>query len=161
METVLLATDGSPCAEDATGAAIDLAQRLELPLLVVAVAHDEAPLYGYYGYAEITVEMRKITARHLTETLAAVKERADEAGVECETILLEGLPGEQICKVAGERGARVVVVGTHGWGRVGRLIHGSVSTYVLHHATVPVLVVRSDGERATDAKPRVTAGASA
>lgn len=161
METVLLATDGSPCAEDATGAAIDLAQRLELPLLAVAVAHDEAPLYGYYGYAEITVELRKIAARHLAETLAAVKERAADAGVECETILLEGLPGEQICRIAGDRGARVVVVGTHGWGRVGRLIHGSVSTYVLHHSTVPVLVVRSDSEHGADTEMRVSAGASA
>jgi hypothetical protein len=33
------------------------------------------------------------------------------------------------------------VVGAHGWDRIGRLIHGSVSTYALHHAPCPVLVV--------------------
>ncbi|HEY5099822.1 MAG TPA: universal stress protein, partial [Gaiellaceae bacterium] len=51
-----------------------------------------------------------------------------------------------------ERGVRLIVVGAHGWGRVGRVIHGSVSEYVLHHADAPVLVVAGDAESPADAE---------
>ena len=40
-------------------------------------------------------------------------------------------------QAARDHDARLLVVGAHGWDRIGRLIHGSVSTYVLHHALVP------------------------
>lgn len=160
MEPVLLATDGSPSAEAAAGTAIDLAQRLDLPLVVVAVAHDSTPLYGYYGYGAVTAELRKIEEKRIAEILATVKERAATAGVDCETVQLEGLPGKEICKVARGRDARVIVVGAHGWGRVGRMMHGSVSTYVLQHAHAPVLVVRGDAERAPDAAAPVGSGAT-
>jgi nucleotide-binding universal stress UspA family protein len=144
MKPIMLATDGSPSAEEATGEAIDLAVRLELPLLVVSVAHDSTAGYGYYGYAEVAAELRKIELARIGEMLAAVHARGEEAGVEVETLALEGLAGRELCRVAAEQDARLVVVGAHGWGRLGRLIHGSVSTYVLHHATTPVLVVHGD-----------------
>jgi nucleotide-binding universal stress UspA family protein len=81
MEPVLLATDGSPSAEAATGAAIDLAGSLELPLVVVSVAHVTVPAYGYFGYAEIVSDTKKIEHERIAHVLAAVKERATAAGV--------------------------------------------------------------------------------
>jgi len=144
MTPIMLATDGSPSAEEATSEAIDLAARLELPLIVVSVAHDSTPGYGYYGYAEVAAELRKIELERIGKVLEAIEARAEEAGVEVETLALEGLAGRELCKVAAEHDARLVVIGAHGWGRLGRLIHGSVSTYVLHHATTPVLVVHGD-----------------
>jgi nucleotide-binding universal stress UspA family protein len=48
---------------------------------------------------------------------------------------------------------RLVIIGAHGWNRVGRLIHGSVSTYVLHHASVPVLVVHGDDDNVSEEMP--------
>jgi nucleotide-binding universal stress UspA family protein len=84
--------------------------------------------------------------------LATVREQAAAAGVPGETVALEGMPGEEICKAAHERDIRVLVVGAHGWGRMGRVIHGSVSDYVLHHAEAPVLVVPSDADSSTNGK---------
>jgi nucleotide-binding universal stress UspA family protein len=150
MTPIMLATDGSPSAEEATSEAIDLAARLELPLIVVSVAHDSTPGYGYYGYAEVAAELRKIELERIGKVLEAIEARAEEAGVEVETLALEGLAGRELCKVAAEHDARLVVIGAHGWGRLGRLIHGSVSTYVLHHATTPVLVVHGDDAAVLD-----------
>jgi nucleotide-binding universal stress UspA family protein len=143
MKSIMLATDGSPSAEDATREAIELASELHTPLTVVSVAHAEAPYVGYYGYAytDVISELQEMQREHVEHALAAVREQAAAAGVAGETVALEGMPGEEICRAARERDIRLIVVGAHGWGRMGRLIHGSVSEYVLRHADVPVLVV--------------------
>ncbi len=162
MKSILLATDGSPSAEDATREAIDLASKLHVPLTVVSVAHAELPFVGYYGYAEAISELREIQREHIEQVLATVRERATAAGVAGETVALEGLPGEEICDAAEKRGVRLIVVGAHGWGRVGRVIHGSVSEYVLHHADAPVLVVAGATEsHATNLDPEIAGVASA
>ncbi|KAJ7392188.1 hypothetical protein OS493_013561 [Desmophyllum pertusum] len=48
--------------------------------------------------------------------------------------------GAAICKEATNEHASLVVVGSRGAGVVRRTILGSVSSYVVHHAHVPVLV---------------------
>lgn len=146
MRSIMLATDGSPSAENATREAIELASELHAPLTVVSVAHAELPLIGYYGYAytDVIAEVREMQREHVERVLATVRERAAAAGVAGETVALEGMPGEEICRAAEERDVRLIVVGAHGWGRMGRVIHGSVSEYVLHHAGAPVLVVENE-----------------
>jgi nucleotide-binding universal stress UspA family protein len=152
MKSIMLATDGSLSAEAATQEAIGLAGELHVPLTVVAVAHAELPFVGYYGYAytDVITELRDMQREHVEHVLSTVRERATAAGVAGETVALEGMPGEEICKAARERGVRLIVVGAHGWGRVGRVIHGSVSEYVLHHADAPVLVVAGDADSRTE-----------
>ena len=158
MKSIMLATDGSPSAEEATREAIDLASELHLPLTVVAVAHANLPFVGYYGYAQTDViaELREYEHDHVGQVLAAVRERAAAAGVAGETVALEGMPGEEICEAAKERDVRLIVVGAHGWGRMGRMIHGSVSEYVLHHAEAPVLVVPGDADVETRSEQEVS-----
>ncbi|HEY8030334.1 MAG TPA: universal stress protein [Gaiellaceae bacterium] len=142
----MLATDGSPSAEDATREAIELAADLHAPLTVVSVAHAELPFGGYYGYATADVigELRESQREYIARVLASVRERVAAAGIAGETVALEGMPGEEICKAVHERDPRLIVVGAHGWGRMSRMIHGSVSEYILHHVDAPVLVVAGD-----------------
>jgi len=145
MKPILLATDGSPSAEAATTEAIGLALSLDVPLVVACVAHDATLMYGgYYGFPEITAELRRTQFDHVSDVLAAAQQRAADNGVPCTTLALEGPRGHAICSAARDHDARLIVVGAHGWDRIGRLIHGSVSTYVLHHAPCPVLVVHED-----------------
>ncbi len=53
-----------------------------------------------------------------------------------------GHPAEEIWRAASEPGVDLVVVGARGLGPVKRLLLGSVSEAMLHHAPCPVLVVR-------------------
>jgi nucleotide-binding universal stress UspA family protein len=66
-----------------------------------------------------------------------------------ETSVERGAPGPVLCERAEALGADVVVVGSRGRGAIRRALLGSVSTYVVHNAPCPVLVVRagSDPER--------------
>ena len=156
---ILLATDGSPSAEDATLEAITLARAFETTLVVASVAHLTLPAYGnYYGYGEIAADLHQVEIAHVGELLAATKSRIEEAAVTCETLALDGQPADEICNAAARTQARLVVIGAHGWGRLGRMIHGSVSTAVLRDAPCPVLVVHGREAAEGDAAVRSTSG---
>jgi nucleotide-binding universal stress UspA family protein len=141
---VLFATDGSPSAERAQREAFVLAQKLDAPLLVVSVAHAALPAVGYssYGYANVVAELTDAERHRLKKLLATVAAAACAADLPCSTVAAEGFAVEEICRLASERDAQLIVVGSHGWGAARRFFSGSVSTGLVHSAPCPVLVVR-------------------
>ena len=50
-----------------------------------------------------------------------------------------------VSPTAADTGAELIVVGSHGWGPLRRLVFGGVSTALLHEAPYPVLVARPHG----------------
>lgn len=142
---ILLATDGSPSAEPAQREALDLALRLDAPLLVVSVAHTALPKVGYadYGYTNVIAELTVAERHRVEKLLATIAEAAEAEGVSCSTVVAEGLIVEEICRKASEYDVQLIVVGSHGWGAARRLFSGSVSTGLVHEAPCPVLVVRT------------------
>ncbi len=148
---ILLATDGSPSSGEAQHEAFELAKLSGAPLLVVSVSHATPPAFGYgaYGYPEIISELSEAEHQRLDALLAATTEAAAKEGIDCTTVEADGAVVDEICRIAAERDARLVVVGSHGWGAARRLLSGSVSTGLVHSAPCPVLVVRrpADGAR--------------
>jgi nucleotide-binding universal stress UspA family protein len=59
-----------------------------------------------------------------------------------ERAVVEGDPARQIVATARRRDVDLVVLGARGLGALGRLLLGSVSETVLHHADRPVMIVR-------------------
>ncbi len=160
MQPILLATDGSPSADEARAQAIELARLTGSPLAVVSVQHMTAPAYGAgYGYAtgELYVELAKTERQRVDAVLADAKQAAADAGVACETIVGQGNAVEEICRVARELEPRLLVVGAHGWGFVQRIVYGSVSTGLLHHAPCSILVVPAPEAVAHDAGRKAAA----
>ena len=145
---ILLATDGSPSAAAAQEEAFELAQALDAPLLVASVTHAVLPAVGYaaYGYADVVGELTHAEQHRVERLLAATAADAQAHGIPCTTVAGDGLAVEEICRIAAESKARLIVVGSHGWGAARRLFSGSVSTGLVHTAPCPVLVVRPDGE---------------
>src|SRR5262245_17840427 len=143
MEPVMLATDGSPTAERATASAIELAKLLGTELVVVTVWTIPYTATGL-APALIDGELVKLGEQDAEKLVLETAARAEEAGVETRTLVLRGLPVEEICLAAETYKPRFLVIGSHGWGAVRRAVFGSVSTGVLHRAKCPVLVVRAD-----------------
>ena len=140
MNPIMLATDGSPTAEEATKIAIELATALDAPLLVVScweVPHQAVA----FGYAPMVPDLDRIGKEEAEEVAERAAERARGAGAAAMALVRRGDPGRELCAIAEERDVRLIVVGSHGWGALRRLAFGSVSTAVLHHARQPVLVV--------------------
>ena len=134
---MLLATDGSPDAVEATRAAVELAGSTGSELHIVHVG-EFVPTY----LAFTDQEPAEIRGR-AREVLDAQAQRiADEGGAVAEAYLRLGRPAEEIINLAEELGAGVVVIGSRGVGALRRSVLGSVSENVVRYAPCPVFVAR-------------------
>jgi nucleotide-binding universal stress UspA family protein len=136
--TILLATDGSPDSRMAARAAADLAIRGGVSLHAV---HAWEAYGGFTGMAPVAsplLDQDSARAILADEVAYLHTQHVDVAG----THLRMGSPAAEILAVATEIAAGLIVVGSRGLGTVRRTMLGSVSEHVVHHAHVPVLVMR-------------------
>jgi nucleotide-binding universal stress UspA family protein len=140
MVTVI-ATDGSELAKCAMETGLSLAKATGDQVVIVSAWQIPVGDFGI-PYASIAttdlIDAERASAERVLEEAAAV---ARAAGVDVVTELREGSAAHEICEVAKERGARMVVLGSHGWGAIRSAIYGSVAAGVLRHAPAPVLLV--------------------
>lgn len=114
---------------------------------VVSVAHVARPLLAGVSVS-VREEAREAQAEAELEgrvscgrLAAAAAEELRVAGMHTAAYARVGDPAEQICDVARERDADLVVLGTRGRGALGRVLLGSVARAVLLGAPCSVLVV--------------------
>ena len=140
-EKILLATDGLVSTATAARAAVDLAKEGGAELHVVHVWHTvPSPHFDRVIRSELGV----IGRDRLEQQVQWIE---DAGGTVAGDYLREGSAVEGIIAQAEEIGAGLVVVGSRGMGRLGRLALGSVSTGLAHRSHCPVLIVR-EGEEA-------------
>jgi nucleotide-binding universal stress UspA family protein len=109
--------------------AADLAESLgaELVVTTVATAADSTEVE----------EAERVARRKLDDARTRLAGRS----VAAEFVPVTGPPGKAIVKLADERGADLIVVGTRKKGFFDRLVEGSVNQEVLRRASCDVLVV--------------------
>jgi len=127
FETLVVALDGSLCADRALELALQLAKAGSSKLALCSVA--DPALEGAHTHAQRIVD----------EALT----RAQAAGVEAGGAVLDGEPVYEIVSYAQCVGAGGIVIGTHGRSGIRRLLMGSVAEGVLRSAPVPILTVRA------------------
>lgn len=142
---ILIAYDGSDCAMAAVReAGRQLRDDRTVIVLTVWEPLDAVPFWG--------VPMATMPSEMTEEVVAQARKVADqgaalaaESGLgEAETQVELGAPvWARIVEVAQQRGASVIVLGSHGRSGVGYAVMGSVATAVAHHAKAPVLITRA------------------
>ncbi|HEY8368047.1 MAG TPA: universal stress protein [Thermodesulfobacteriota bacterium] len=144
--TILHPTDFSSCASQAEARAVALARAFgaELVLLYVLV---EAVLFGegFVGMAEVEriyESQKRWAEKALAERVAALEAQ----GVKARSLLVVGIPADEIVKAAERERADLIVLGTHGRGPVGRFFLGSVADRVVRTAPCPVVTVREGAD---------------
>jgi nucleotide-binding universal stress UspA family protein len=138
LETILLATDGSPASESASEEAIDLAVQVGARLLVISVlAASSRPSEAAPGAGSLPDSRDSLTTK-----AQSIVQRAKASGADATFLVWEGEAGEAIVAAAESENADMIVVGSHGRSGVSRFLIGSVSDYVVRHAHCPVMVVR-------------------
>ncbi len=150
----LVAIDSSVGSQHALEKAIQLAQPLEATLVLLTVV--EPIIWIYYpntvmmpignaslpGHLSDPSEVETAIKQGAETTLQASQHRCEQAGITCVTRIERGAPREVICTIAASENPDVLIIGSRGLGNFDRLMLGSVSDYVVHHATCPVMVVR-------------------
>ena len=138
IRTILHPTDFSERSEYAFHAACALARDYGARLLVLHVG--AAPLVGY-GVGVVPPEPERYQ-EELREKLR--KLRVEDPRVQVEhRLIMGGDAAGEILRVAAEAKGDLIVMGTHGWTGLGRVLMGSVAEQVVRKAACPVLTVRA------------------
>jgi nucleotide-binding universal stress UspA family protein len=111
MATVLLATDGSDCAQRAAERAVEIARERDATLHAVWVVDDRK-----FGEPALSSdELATIWAEdHGHDCLQRVVAMGTRAGLDVSVEVTHGRPAERVLERAQRLGADVVVVGEHG-----------------------------------------------
>jgi nucleotide-binding universal stress UspA family protein len=138
MDSILIATDGSPGARAAVEEGLQLACDTGARVTFLGVRQRPLRVLGDpYWQERASNELAK-----LRPALRAAVGEADRLGVDAEYDLLEGDAAEEIVRLARTRGVDLIVIGSRGLGAVASALLGSVSKRVVHDADRPVLVVK-------------------
>lgn len=140
MAGIVVGIDGSADAYQALDWAVAEAERRDVPLTAVTVV----PLVSVLGPARAPIlkpaddETLKAAA---TATTTAVEKAAAGREVPFSVRAATGAPAEILLRASA--GADLLVVGSRGQGGFARLLLGSVSSQVVHHANCPTVVIPS------------------
>lgn len=136
-QKIVVATDFSEASLLAVETAFNLAPSESVTFYLVHVLEMPAP--GEFIAATPPLEEVHEEIRRRLEELIP---RNLEEGVTVKTQIITGRPPRAIADLAEEKGADLIVVGTHGRSGLARLLLGSTAEGLLRHAPCQVLVVK-------------------
>jgi len=134
MGCIIVGFDGSDCARAALDTAADAAAALGDDLVVV-YAYQVSRLGGEVSDYATALDERA------HEVMAHAQHQADAKGVAVEEVVTEEAPAVALLRIADERDARMIVVGTRGESPLKGALVGAVPHKLLQLADRPVVVV--------------------
>ncbi|KAJ2502058.1 hypothetical protein GGH96_001459 [Coemansia sp. RSA 1972] len=160
---IVIAIDESPNSEPVVNWAAERILRRRKDLVVLVNVQPESKSW------RASVGTRK-NARSLDGDDVAISQIDEEAKERCRSILspyaerlqrdgfvvkgicLIGNPKEVLVASSNVKKPTMIIMGTHGRGTVKRFLMGSVAEYVLHHSTIPVVVVPNGSFRPVESE---------
>jgi len=145
FSTILVAVDGSESSDEVYDMAAQLAKLTNGKLIIVHVVVPPLPLGGglFYpdvsGIDKIRIDLEEAGRRVLQNYS---EKSTNEYKIAVETILAQGYPPDAIIREADAKGADLIVVGSRGFSVAKQFFIGSVPNSVLHHSSIPILLVK-------------------
>ena len=150
---ILVAIDISATGDRIFDTALNLAKIDNSNLMLVHILSEEAeesPISFWtistFAYnPEMIKEYNQLWEKFEKECLQVLHSKANigkDAGFQTEFTQLRGNPGQEICKLAQEWNADLIVMGRRGHSILSEIVLGSVSSYVIHHAHCSVHIVQ-------------------
>jgi nucleotide-binding universal stress UspA family protein len=140
---VLVTLDGSELSEAILPVLTPLAKELSCSVVLFSLAELPPPTIPVQGAAIPLGPSPAIPPAEIMDHLDRAAAQVGRAGVQVETRVADGRhPADAIMQAAAESDADLIAMSTHGRRGLNRWVRGSVTDAVLHHAEVPILVVR-------------------
>ena len=160
IEKILVAIDNSSRNQLIFNMAVSLARVTQASLMLLHILSEEdpdypiLPTYAYYSVLKgnnngMFHQIDEYEEQQM-EFLRYLTKKAIAAGVDAEYAQLSGIPGWEICEIASNWSADMIIIGSRGLKGVKEMFVGSVSNYVTHHAPCSVLIVRSNTDLISD-----------
>lgn len=136
---ILLPTRGGDGSELAADHAVSIAARFDATLHVIYAVdvRSQAAKHDTYELSELVDELQ-------TAVTDAVTDRADGLDIDLRISIQQGTPHSAIQRYAAAHEIDLIIMGTHGRGRVEQFLLGSVTERTIRTADVPVVTVRLD-----------------
>lgn len=150
MKKVLIALDLDPTAQKVAKMGHDLAKAMAAQSVLLHVTSgvtdysflNYSPIMGFEGFSGLDTtqgdageELKNVSQEYLDKSK---KHLGDET---IQTVVKNGDFGKTILDTAKEIKADLIVMGTHSRRGLEKILMGSVAEYVLHHTTIPVLII--------------------
>lgn len=140
IKTILVALDFSPASIEAVSYAVPLAKKFGAAVELVHVS-DKKEASEVFRSDELTFETVE-WIDFLRDRLSLIRQKYLPPFWPKNDHVRAGEPYEQICDLAREIDANLIVIGTRGNSGLNRLLLGSTAERVVRFASCPVLVVR-------------------
>ena len=146
---VLVPLDGSTLAECALTHVKTMVQEgFAEEVTLLSVVHIDAPYSELYGAHFDINKMKKAYFDAAGKYLAGVQARLGTEGIQAKTEVVEhDRPAPAITDYAAKNGLDLIVIATHGYTGLKKLMLGSVALSILHHSRTPVLLIRAEACR--------------
>lgn len=143
---IVVAVDGSESSNKVYNMAAQLAKLSNGKLIIVhVVVVPPLPLGGGLFYPDVSgIDKIRIDSEEAGRRLLQnySEKSTNEYSIEVETTLAQGYPPDAIIREADAKGADLIVVGSRGFSGAKQFFIGSVPNSVLHHSSIPVLLVK-------------------
>lgn len=136
---IVLPVDGSDASMRAAKRALKLAEDTKNNILALYVIETPVAITPQPPDQMYTLWTNALK-QEAEKTLNKVKKMGEKRGVTVKTKIIEGTADEEIISEAGKND--LIIMGSQGKSALDRILLGSVSEKVLHHASSPVMIVR-------------------
>jgi nucleotide-binding universal stress UspA family protein len=137
FKKILVPLDGSKNSIRGLSTAIALARQCQAQIMgIYVIERPPHPAFRSVKYPE------KPLLRDAQSTMQFAKKHCAQNGILFEHKIVFGDPGYTIVKFAKDKRFGIIVIGARGIGAIKEFFFGSVSNYVLHKSSVPVLLVK-------------------
>jgi len=143
---ILVPTDGSELSSDTVKRAVSFAKETGAKITFFFAKPDyPVAFYGEGALIDPTTpeKFAAMAEQQAQEILAAAKQQAQAAGVDCASVsVVSDIPYEAIIAATKTTGCDLIFMASHGRRGFSGLLLGSETQKVLTHSKVPVLVYR-------------------
>ncbi len=148
---VIIPTDGSELSFIGVKEGLKAAKRFNIPAVVVYVIKPSSYSISFSGHEMGGLEvsdkefLREGFRKQAKKVLSKVKKEADKMGVSLEGNVVEGIPYQEITKLADKND--IIYMSSHGRSGLSSVLIGSTTDRVIKESKATVAVVKANNEK--------------
>ena len=141
MKKILMPVDVENVSDKTIDLTCEMVEKLDSKLVILSVV----PFTDMMSHPQLSnmLDMRDEKFVEYAEKIVNdIKLKFSLKNIEAETIVIKGNPADEIVKYAESENFDMIIMNTQNANSAKRFFVGSVTTKVIHHSEIPVLVIR-------------------